>query len=180
MRPTAWERGGVGALALALLCGAAQPRRLAAQEDELGIAVGARPPAVTVQDLDGKPVDLARYIGRKPVLLEFWATWCPICKALLPRIEAAHRRYGDKVEFLVVAVAVNESRGSVQRHLVLHPMPFTFLWDADGAVVRAFQAPSTSYVVVLDATGKVAYTGAGEDQDVEGAVQKAITGGNRR
>jgi len=148
--------------------------RLAAQEDELGIAVGATPPAVTVQALDGKPVDLARYVGRKPVLLEFWATWCPICKALLPRIEAAHRRYGGKVEFLIVAVAVNESRSSVQRHLVSHPMPFTFLWDADGAAVRAFQAPSTSYVVVLDATGKVAYTGVGEDQDVDAAVKKAI------
>jgi len=148
--------------------------RLAAQEDELGIAVGATPPAVTVQALDGKPVDLARYVGRKPVLLEFWATWCPICKALLPRIEAAHRRYGGKVEFLIVAVAVNESRSSVQRHLVSHPMPFTFLWDADGAAVRAFQAPSTSYIVVLDATGKVAYTGVGEDQDVDAAVKKAI------
>ena len=152
-----------------LLLLAAFAGRLGAQEDELGIAVG-------VQDLDGKPVDLGRYVGRKPVLLEFWATWCPICKALLPRIEAAHRRHGDKVEFLVVAVAVNESRSSVQRHLVSHPMPFTFLWDADGAAVRAFQAPSTSYVVVLDASGKVVYTGVGEDQDVEGAVSRAVTG----
>ena len=159
-----------------LLLLAAFAGRLGAQEDELGIAVGATPPAVTVQDLDGKPVDLGRYVGRKPVLLEFWATWCPICKALLPRIEAAHRRHGDKVEFLVVAVAVNESRSSVQRHLVSHPMPFTFLWDAGGAAVRAFQAPSTSYVVVLDASGKVVYTGVGEDQDVEGAVSRAVTG----
>ncbi len=149
---------------------------LAAQEEDVGIAVGATPPAVTVRDLDGKPVDLAQYVGKKPVLVEFWATWCPICKALLPKMEAAQRRYGDKVAFLVVAVAVNESQNSVRRHLSQHPMPFTFLWDADGAAVRAFQAPSTSYIVVLDANGKVVYTGAGEEQDVEGAVGKAVTG----
>jgi thiol-disulfide isomerase/thioredoxin len=155
---------------------AALARPVAAQEDELGIAVGAAAPAVTVQDLDGKPVDLARYIGKKPVLIEFWATWCPICKALLPKLEAAERRYGDKVEFLVVAVAVNETQNSVRRHLAQQPMPFTFLWDADGAAVRAFEAPGTSYIVVLDPGGKVVYTGLGEDQDVEGAVKKGLQG----
>ena len=153
---------------------------LAAQEEDVGIAVGATAPAVTVRDLDGKPVDLAQYIGKKPVLVEFWATWCPICKALLPKMEAAQRRYGDKVQFLVVAVAVNESQNSVRRHLSQHPMPFTFLWDADGAAVRAFQAPSTSYIVVLDANGKVVYTGVGEEQDVEGAVKKAVGDGKGR
>jgi len=77
-------------------------------------------------------------------------------------------------------VAVNESQNSVRRHLTQHPMPFTFLWDADGAAVRAFQAPSTSYIVVLDANGKVVYTGVGEDQDVEGAVKKAVGDGKGR
>ncbi len=165
-------RGAWCAVLFGLAIGA--PAALLAQESELGIAVGATPPAFTVQDLDGKPVSLAQYVGKKPVLLEFWATWCPICKALLPKIEAAQRRYGNRVEFLVVAVAVNESRSSVQRHLLSHPMPFTFLWDADGAAVRAFQAPSTSYIVMLDANGKVVYTGVGEDQDVEGAVRNAV------
>jgi thiol-disulfide isomerase/thioredoxin len=150
--------------------------RLPGQDDDMGIAVGTMAPAVTVQDLTGRPVDLARYVGKKPVLIEFWATWCPICKALLPKLEAAERRYGDKVEFLVVAVAVNETQNSVRRHLAQQPMPFTFLWDADGAAVRAFQAPGTSYIVVLDPGGKVVYTGLGEDQDVEGAVKKGLQG----
>ncbi len=164
-----------GALCVVLL-GVIAASRLPAQEEDLGIAVGATAPAVMVQDLDGKPVSLGQYVGKKPVLVEFWATWCPICKALLPKVEAARRRYGDRVEFLVVAVAVNESQNSVRRHLSQNPMPFTFLWDADGAAVRAFQAPATSYIVVLDANGKVVYTGIGEDQDVEAAVKKGLQG----
>ena len=155
MRRTAWGCGGVGTLVLALLYGVIGSAPLGAQEEDLGIAVGATAPAV---------------------LVEFWATWCPICKALLPKVEAARRRYGDRVEFLVVAVAVNESQNSVRRHLSQNPMPFTFLWDADGAAVRAFQAPATSYIVVLDANGKVVYTGIGEDQDVEAAVKKGLQG----
>jgi len=59
-------------------------------------------------------------------------------------------------------------------------MPFPMLWDTEGRATRAFQAPSTSYVVVLDAGGKVVYTGLGEDQDIEGAVQKAVKDGGGR
>ena len=142
-------------------------------EDVIGLPVGSRPAAVTVEDLQGHPVDLGQWVGKKPILLEFWATWCPQCAELLPKMEAARARYGDRVAFVVVAVAVNQSQRTVQRHLERHPMPFTFLWDANGAAVRAFQAPTTSYVVVLDASGKVVYTGTGPDQDLEPALQKA-------
>ena len=150
------------------------PRLLFAQDDEVGIAVGATPPATTIEDLSGAPVDLARWVGKKPVLLEFWATWCPICAELLPKMEVAHKKYGDRVEFLVVAVAVNESPNTVRRHLDRHPMPFTFLWDVNGNATRAFQAPATSYVAVLDAKGKVVYTGVGAEQDLDAALSRAL------
>lgn len=168
----AW--GVIAALALAL------PSFAAAQDDVIGIPVGATPPAVTIEDLEGNPVDLGRWVGKRPVIVEFWATWCPICAELLPRMEAAQQEYGDRAEFLVVAVAVNQSPSSVRRHLARHPMPFTFLWDAGGQAVRAFQAPSTSYVVVLDTKGKVVYTGVGADQNIDAALETAVDGGKRR
>jgi len=154
----------------------AYARPLSAQDD-VGLPVGtAVTSSIPVENLDGQPVDLASYVGKKPVLIEFWATWCPLCRALLPKIEATHKRYGDKVEFVVVAVAVNESKRSVKRHLQEHAIPFTFVWDGNGAAVRAFEAPSTSYIVALDARGKVAYTGLGDKQDIEAAVKKALGG----
>lgn len=148
------------------------PGALQAQ-DVIGIPIGETPPAVTLENLNGDSVSLAQWIGKKPVVVEFWATWCPICEALLPKLEAAQKRYGDRAAFLVVAVAVNQSKNSVRRHLQKHPMPFTFLWDGKGAAVRAFQAPSTSYIAVLDAKGKVVYTGVGEDQDIDAALRRA-------
>ena len=157
----------------------AAPKVLRAQ-DVIGIPIGETPPAVTLESLSGDSVSLSRWIGTKPVIVEFWATWCPICAALLPRMEAAKQKYGDRAEFLVVAVAVNQSKNTVRRHLAKHPMPFTFLWDANGAAVRAFQAPSTSYIAVLDANGKVVYTGVGEEQDIEAALGKAVGGGKGR
>ena len=152
------------------------PALLLAQ-DVIGIPVGETPPAVTLESLTGDSVPLSQWIGKKPVIVEFWATWCPICAELLPRMEAAQKKFGDHAEFLVVAVAVNQSKNSVRRHLEREPMPFTFLWDGNGAAVRAFQAPSTSYIAVLDAKGRVVYTGVGEDQDIEAAIDRAVGGG---
>ena len=146
-------------------------------QDVIGIPVGETPPAVTLENLNGDPVALSQWIGKKPVIVEFWATWCPICAELLPRLKAAQRKYGDRAAFLVVAVAVNQSKNTVRRHLERDPMPFTFLWDGNGAAVRAFQAPSTSYIAVLDAKGKVVYTGVGADQDIEAALERAVGGG---
>jgi thiol-disulfide isomerase/thioredoxin len=148
--------------------------RPAAAQDAVGIALGAVPEAVVIEDLEGNAVDLAEVIGRKPVLLEFWATWCPVCAELQPRFEAAHARYGEEVEFLVVAVAVNQSKRSIERHLTRQPLPGRILWDTNGRATRAFLAPTTSYVVVLDAAGQVVYTGVGGEQDLEAAVGRAV------
>jgi thiol-disulfide isomerase/thioredoxin len=147
---------------------------LARAQDEVGLPIGTQARPVTIQDLDGTPVDLGQYIGKQPVLLEFWATWCPLCRALEPRMAAAQKQFGDKVRFIAVAVGVNESPASIKRHLKRDPYPLPVLWDADGAAVRAFAAPSTSYIVTLDASGTVRYTGSGEDQDIAAAVRKAV------
>ena len=148
---------------------------LAAQErGELGIAVGSMVEPVVVEDLDGNPVDLSEFIGHGPVLIEFWASWCENCEALQPDMDAAHAEHGDRVQFLAVAVAVAQTPRRVTRHLEKDPVPYPVFWDDGGAAVRSFLAPATSYVVALDATGRVTYTGIGPDQDLDAAVRSAL------
>lgn len=166
-----------GAIALVLAAGAlAGPVGLTAQEARIGIARGEKPEPVRLADIEGGEVDLGMHIGHGPVLLEFWATWCENCKALHPRMLEAHRLYGDRVQFFAVAVAVGQSERRVRRHLEKHPVPYPTLWDGAGAAVRALEAPTTSYVVILDADGRVRYTGLGRDQDVVAAVRSVLTG----
>jgi thiol-disulfide isomerase/thioredoxin len=145
-------------------------RALAAQES--GIAVGARAPAVVVHDLDGKPVDLSQYIGKKPVFLEFWATWCTNCEELLPRVRTAQATYGSKVEFIGVNVTVNQTPERVRRYLETHRPPYRTLYDDQGTSTRAYQVPATSYVVIVDRAGKVAYTGIGGTQEFDGVLRR--------
>lgn len=155
-------------LAAALLAGPLAT--VGAQES--GIPVGTRAPAVTVNDLDGKPVDLGQYIGKRPVFLEFWATWCEQCEALLPRLRAAKAAYGSEVEFIGVNVTVNQSPQRVRKYLEKHQPGFRTLYDDQGASIRAFQVPATSYVVIVDRAGMVAYTGTGGSQEFDGVLRQ--------
>ena len=171
---TVWARQA--ALVAGLVVGALRGAE-AQEEDAAGIALGQRPPAAFVSDLAGASVDLQALTGAKPTLIEFWATWCPRCAALEPRLDSAYARYGTEVQFLAIAVAVNETREAVRRHRASHPVPYRTLWDRDGAAVRAFQAPTTSFVVVLSRTGRVVYTGVGAAQQLEPVLRRVAGGG---
>jgi thiol-disulfide isomerase/thioredoxin len=138
---------------------------------ESGLPVGSRAPAVVVKDLEGTPVDLGKYLGRQPVLLEFWATWCEVCEALLPTMEAAHREFGEQVAFFGVNVTVNQSLDRVRRYVETRHPPFRTLYDAEGAAIRAYAAPTTSYIVIVDRSGRVRYTGTGAEQDLATALK---------
>jgi thiol-disulfide isomerase/thioredoxin len=141
---------------------------------DVGLRLGTRVQPFQMEALNGQTVDLAQFIGRRPVVVEFWATWCSVCAALEPRLQAAQRRFGSQVEFLRVAVGVNQTPRTIQRYLERNPLPGRMVFDRDGRATRAFEAPATSYVVILDAAGRVTYTGVGEDQQLEAAIARML------
>ncbi|MFC1531172.1 TlpA family protein disulfide reductase [Gemmatimonadota bacterium] len=166
-------------LAVAFLVGlgTAFAATLRAQETRIGIERGSVPEAPTLANVQGGEVDLGQYFGDGPVLIEFWATWCENCEALHPRMLEAHERYGDRLTFVAIAVAVGQSERRVRGHLEKHPVPYPTLWDGRGEAVRAFETPATSYIVILDAAGRVAYTGIGRDQDIDAAIRSVLESG---
>lgn len=145
-----------------------------AQESEVG--VGATAPGAAVETLDGRVTELSTLFGQKPVVIEFWATWCGVCKELEPRIMAAHARFKDRVTFVGVAVSANQSDERVRRYVAQHMQGFTHFYDRRGNAVSNYDVPATSYVVIVDAQGKIAYTGLGEDQDIAAALTRILGG----
>jgi thiol-disulfide isomerase/thioredoxin len=143
---------------------------------ELGLPLGTAAPAAAVQTLDGKATDLARYYGRTPVLVEFWATWCPSCKSLEPQLQRIAREHGAKVTLLGVAVSVNQTPQRARLYAQKYKLPMQMLWDAQGKATEAYDAPATSYVVLVDRAGRIVYTGQGGDQDLVGAVRRVLGG----
>ena len=141
---------------------------------EGGIAVGAAAPGAEVMSLDGKAMDLSQFIGKTPVVLEFWATWCPLCKQLEPAMSAARQEFAGRVTFVSVGVPNNQSAEKQKAFVNEKKMGGEFVFDKDSKAIAAYKVPHTSYVVVIDKAGKIAYTGVGGTQDVKAAVAKAL------
>lgn len=148
----------------------------ASAQFDAGIKVGSEAPVLTINDLAGVPVDLGAWIGKKPVLLEFWATWCSLCRALMPQLEAVKKAYGGQIELVGINVTVNDPKNRVKKYVEEHRPPFRTLFDEKGLGARAYDVPATSFIVIVDRSGKVAYTGSGDQQDLVGAVKKVIGG----
>jgi thiol-disulfide isomerase/thioredoxin len=146
----------------------------ASRAQDMGIEIGSQGPSAKVFTLDGKEADLGQYVGKTPVLIEFWATWCPNCKELEPAMKAAATKYGDKVKFVFVAVSVNQSPEKVKAFLEKHALPGEHYFDTKGNATGAYDVPATSYVVLLDKRGKVVYTGLGGRQNLEAAIKRIL------
>jgi thiol-disulfide isomerase/thioredoxin len=157
-------------MAVAAIVTAAAP---AARAQEGGIMLGATAPSAKVVMLDGTATDLGKFYGDKPVVIEFWATWCPLCKALEPAMQAAREKHAGKVTFVSVGVSPSQTAMKQKEYVDKQHMGGEFVFDRDDAAVKAFMTPHTSYVVVIDAHGKVVYTGVGPKQDIEAAIQTA-------
>lgn len=163
-------RGAAIAIAAFVLIGGSAT----AKAQDLGIEVGSVAPAAKVHTLDGKEADLSQYVGKTPVLMEFWATWCPNCAELEPTILEAAKKYGTQVKFVGVAVSVNETPARVKAFVAKHGLPGDQYFDTKGNATGAYDVPATSYVVVLNKAGKVVYTGLGGTQNLEAAIKKAL------
>ena len=115
---------------------------------------GATPPLV-LKDLSGKTHDLKQYRG-KVVLINFWATWCPPCRAEMPSMQRLKAKMAGK-PFVILAVDMGETEGEVKAYIRQIKTDFTVLLDKDGRALKAWKvfAFPTSYVV--DAQGKIRY-----------------------
>jgi len=142
-----------------------------------GIAVGSSAPAVQVSTLGGQTVRLTPgtpQVAGRPMLLEFWATWCEFCERLEPHMKAAYARYGNRVQFSAIAVNVNQSVRRVARHVRERDLAYPVYYDRSGSATQAFGVEATSFVVVVNRYGKVVYTGVGDGQNLDAALKRAL------
>jgi peroxiredoxin len=94
--------------------------------------VGSEAPDFTLQSLDGKEVKLSDLRG-KPVMLNFWATWCPPCRQEIPTIRDAYKEKGES-NYEVLGIATQSDRATVEAFAKELGINFPVLPDADNRV----------------------------------------------
>jgi peroxiredoxin len=118
-----------------------------------GINKGNRARDFTLETVDGEKISLQDYVG-KAVLINFWATWCPPCRAEIPDIQATYEaRQGDG--FVVLGVNVEESRATVEQFMGDIEMTYPVLLDERGQVLRMYRINGLPMSVLVDQEGVI-------------------------
>ena len=126
--------------------------------------VGSVAPAFTLRRLDGAgKVSLAAYRGR-PVVLNFWASWCTPCKSEAAVLERDWTRYRARgVKF--VGVDYHDLAADARRFVSAHALTFTMLQDGSGTVTSSYGISQVPETYVLDRQGRVVLHLAGPITD---------------
>ena len=136
--------------------------------------VDALAPAMQLTTFDGKQVSLGELLKQhKVVLVNFWATWCPPCRAEMPDIEAVYERFGPQ-GFTVAAVNMQESDHQVAGYAQEGGYTFPLLLDPTGVVATAYRVMSlpTSYFVGQDGRVLAVNMGAMTQASLEDKLQQ--------
>jgi thiol-disulfide isomerase/thioredoxin len=147
----------VGALAL-LSASAAfasnEPQTLTPMSENI------RAPEFELQGPAGEPQRLLDHRG-KPVILNFWATWCPPCRAEMPSMQRAHDTVANE-GISVIAVNVGEDAETIARFLSETDVDFPIPMDLDSEVVQSYPVKGLPTTFVIDPEGRFAFSATGE------------------
>ncbi|MES9872274.1 MAG: TlpA disulfide reductase family protein [Candidatus Sedimenticola sp. 6PFRAG7] len=116
---------------------------------------GGMVPDFVLSDLQGNEHRPGDFQGRV-LIINFWATWCPPCRAEMPSMGRMLENFkGSPISLL--AVAMSQKHKQVQQFADKHPQPFPLLPDADGKVSAAFNVQGLPTTYLADKNGRLVY-----------------------
>ena len=110
-------------------------------------------PDWSLASAEGAQVRLSEEVQERPVIVFFWATWCPYCKALMPHLQSIRLEYGDKLKILAINI---KDDGDPAAFVNDAGYDFTVLPDGDN-VADLYQIYGTPGLVVIDENGRIRF-----------------------
>jgi|SRR5690625_1715545 len=117
------------------------------ESDNVGLKQGEKAPDFELETLDGETVKLSDHLGEK-IILNFWATWCPPCRAEMPDMQKFHEEY-DATILAVNLTSTEQGIDQIEEFLDEYGVTFTVLLDIDTEVSTLYNASAlpTSYLI---------------------------------
>jgi peroxiredoxin len=136
----------------------------------IGPSTGLLAPGFSLKDLSDAQVSLSDYAGR-PVILLFWATWCPYCEREMGSLQDIYEAY-QKSGLAVLAIDCGDPAGQVRSYRNSHGLTFPVLVDAKSKTLKLYQANSFPTHFFIAPDGRITHiavgtmTGAGLEKQV--------------
>ncbi|WP_118972305.1 TlpA disulfide reductase family protein [Taibaiella koreensis] len=150
--------------------------RLASQEKTSGPRIGSVAPDFTLVSLDGKQIALSAFRG-KYVLIDFWASWCPPCRAENPNVVAAYEKFKSK-NFTILGVSLDKDKDKWQEAVTKDKLGWNHVSDLQGwesTVAALYGVQSIPANFLVDPAGKIIATDLRGD-DLEKVLTAKLNG----
>ena len=144
------------------------PQQLSTTPTEAATEETHPAPDVTVYTREGTPVKLSDYFG-KPIVLNFWASWCGPCQSEMPDFQEAFLQLGDSIQFLMVNVTdgSRETVGNASAFIDRQGYTFPVFYDTDLDASNTYQTYSLPTTYFIDAQGNIIARATGAiDSDI--------------
>jgi peroxiredoxin len=141
-----------------------------------GIMTGQRAPDFTLNDLNGKAFALSELRDKKPVLLIFWATWCPACRQAMPYFSNLHTQYTPRgLKIISINIASNDPLPRVQSFQEINKLPYRILYDEKTDVSRLYAVFGIPTTMLIDRDGFIQYRGNALPANINQILDKLLT-----
>jgi thiol-disulfide isomerase/thioredoxin len=134
--------------------------------------VGRLAPDISLATLDGARFRLSDEIGRRVVVLNFFATWCGPCKAEMPELAKYQEKAGDVVR--LIGIDAQETRAVVEPFVSALDLPFPVAIDESGEVLQRFDVQAFPTTIVIGADGRVKVYEVGQISNAEVSLGRAV------
>lgn len=135
--------------------------------------VGTPAPALTLKSIDGKPINLSDFYGKRPVYLKLWATYCIPCRVQMPGLKSIYASHGNEMTIVAVNAGVGDDIGKVKQFAQDFDLHMPVAID-DGRLTAWVGMKATPVHLIIGRDGRVIFAGHQDGPMLDAAISQAL------
>lgn len=132
-------------------------------------------PDFTLNRMDGTQFSVSDVLGKKIIVIDFWATWCKPCKKLLKKLDELGKEFKDEIAILAISTDESSSFARIESFIKSRGYNFNVLLDPDSSVSGIFNPAGTiPYTMIIDLNKKIIFTHTGYVPGFEKIIREKV------
>jgi len=137
----------------------------------------SKAPLFSLKTMNGENYELSQNLGKGPIIINFWATWCGPCIMEMKNMKKIFEKYSPQgLQMLSIAIDDNKTQPQIPEVIRSYQFPYTMLLDGNKDIYKELHVTNVPQLFILDARGMIVYNHLGYRKGDEKNVEKIVSG----